>query len=58
MQKGKSGGFRLLYKLASEDKDDLSATLLYIYAKSGQSDVSSSFLETLNDDINELSDDQ
>jgi mRNA-degrading endonuclease RelE of RelBE toxin-antitoxin system len=55
MQKGKSGGFRLLYKL-STDEEDLKATLLYIYAKSDQTDVSTLFLETLSDDIDEYPD--
>ena len=49
MQKGKSGGFRLLYKL-SVDEEDVKATLLYIYAKSDQTDVSTLFLERLDDD--------
>jgi mRNA-degrading endonuclease RelE of RelBE toxin-antitoxin system len=58
MQEGKSGGFRLLYKLLTDNPDELSATLLYIYAKSDQSDVASSFLETLNDDIKSISEDE
>lgn len=54
MQRGKSGGFRLLYKLSTEEEtDDLSATLLYIYAKSDQENVSSTFLETLVGDLEE-----
>jgi hypothetical protein len=55
MQKGKSGGFRLLYKL-SADEEDLKATLLYIYAKTEQTDVSTLFLNALNDDVDEYPD--
>jgi mRNA-degrading endonuclease RelE of RelBE toxin-antitoxin system len=51
MQKGKSGGFRLLYKLISSDENEFRVVLLYIYAKTDQSDVPSAFLETLNDDM-------
>jgi mRNA-degrading endonuclease RelE of RelBE toxin-antitoxin system len=55
MQRGKSGGFRLLYKLSSDDEisaedEETVMTLLYLYAKVDQSDVSASFLEILNED--------
>lgn len=50
MQRGKSGGFRLLYKLINKE-DDLIAHLLYIYAKTDQEDVDSDLLEQLDDEI-------
>jgi mRNA-degrading endonuclease RelE of RelBE toxin-antitoxin system len=56
MQRGKSGGFRLLYKLSSDDEDvnseedEIVMTLLYIYTKVDQSDVAASFLEVLDED--------
>jgi mRNA-degrading endonuclease RelE of RelBE toxin-antitoxin system len=52
MQRGKSGGFRLLYKLFSND-DDLVAILLHIYAKTDQSDVPLLFLQALDDEVPE-----
>lgn len=52
MQRGKSGGFRLLYKLVTSE-DTLTATLLFIYAKSDQEDVSSSLLKTLSDEMDD-----
>ncbi len=53
MKRGKSGGFRLLYKLLAKEPDELQIVLLYMYAKSEQADVSSSFLETLTEDVPE-----
>jgi mRNA-degrading endonuclease RelE of RelBE toxin-antitoxin system len=54
MKKGKRGGFRILYKLSSEEEtDDLIATLLFIYSKTDQSDVTSAFLEALSEDVPE-----
>ena len=53
MQRGKSGGFRLLYKLRSHENEFTIAVLLYLYAKVDQSDVSVEFLATLDDDISE-----
>ena len=56
MQRGKSGGFRLLYKLSSDDDevsmevDDGTITLLFVYAKVDQSDVKASFLEILDEE--------
>jgi mRNA-degrading endonuclease RelE of RelBE toxin-antitoxin system len=56
MQRGKSGGFRLLYRLSSDDNvvdsedNEIVMTLLYLYAKVDQSDVAASFLEILNED--------
>ncbi|MEQ8674694.1 MAG: hypothetical protein RLP44_10230 [Aggregatilineales bacterium] len=54
MQRGKSGGFRLLYRLAdrSEDEDEIEITinLLFIYAKVDQKDVSQAFLQVLDED--------
>jgi hypothetical protein len=47
MEKGKRGGFRLLYKLSSDDPELVEANLLFLYVKVDQSDVSSAFLETL-----------
>jgi mRNA-degrading endonuclease RelE of RelBE toxin-antitoxin system len=51
MQRGKSGGFRLLYKLRFYENDLIVAVLLYLYAKVDQTDVSIEFLEVLDDDI-------
>ena len=51
MQRGKSGGFRLLYKLIPKEDEELRAVLLFIYAKADQPDVPSSFLETLSDEL-------
>ena len=53
MQRGKSGGFRLLYKLISGKESEINVVLLFIYAKTNQSDVSTALLEQLNDDIPE-----
>lgn len=53
MQRGKSGGFRLLYKLRFDENDLIIAVLLYLYAKVDQTDVSIEFLEVLDDDISE-----
>jgi mRNA-degrading endonuclease RelE of RelBE toxin-antitoxin system len=55
MKRGKSGGFRLLYKLLFDENEDntLSATILFIYAKTDQSDVSDTFLELLDEDMDE-----
>lgn len=39
MQRGKSGGFRLLYRLASDEADVYTAYLLFLYAKSDWEDV-------------------
>ncbi|HEX2620392.1 MAG TPA: hypothetical protein VHL11_09600 [Phototrophicaceae bacterium] len=52
MQRGKSGGFRLLYKLITKE-EDLIANLLFIYAKADQEDVSSDLLEQLSDEVDE-----
>jgi mRNA-degrading endonuclease RelE of RelBE toxin-antitoxin system len=52
MQRGKSGGFRLLYKLSLEG-DYLQAVLLFIYAKTDQENVSMAFLEALLNDLTE-----
>jgi mRNA-degrading endonuclease RelE of RelBE toxin-antitoxin system len=51
MKRGKSGGFRLLYKLIAKEDNEVRAVLLHIYAKSDQADVSSTFLETLESEI-------
>jgi mRNA-degrading endonuclease RelE of RelBE toxin-antitoxin system len=40
MQRGKSGGFRLLYKLEAADEGDFIAYLLFVYAKADQADIS------------------
>ena len=54
MRRGKSGGFRLLYKLSAEErKDDVIVYLLFIYAKSDQPDVTPAQLESLVDEIDE-----
>jgi mRNA-degrading endonuclease RelE of RelBE toxin-antitoxin system len=51
MQRGKSGGFRVLYKLSSEDaQDNLIATMLFVYTKVDQEDVSTELLELLNEE--------
>ncbi|MEM9954001.1 MAG: type II toxin-antitoxin system RelE/ParE family toxin [Chloroflexota bacterium] len=49
MKRGKSGGYRLLYKLINDD-EDLFAAVLFIYAKSDQETVSDSILELLDED--------
>lgn len=43
MKRGKRGGFRLLYKLSSDAGEIVSATLLFLYAKTDQNDVMTSF---------------
>jgi mRNA-degrading endonuclease RelE of RelBE toxin-antitoxin system len=54
MQRGKSGGFRLLYKLTErQEADELIATLLYLYAKTDQADLSTTFLEMLSQEISD-----
>jgi mRNA-degrading endonuclease RelE of RelBE toxin-antitoxin system len=53
MQRGKSGGFRLLYKLSSEEGDDITVYLLFIYAKSDQPDVTTAQLKSFIDDISD-----
>jgi len=40
----------LLYKLTDED-DSIFAVILFIYAKTNQSDVSSSLLELLDEEL-------
>ncbi len=52
MQRGKSGGFRLLYKLITDEKT-VYAVLLFIYAKTDQDDVPGTFLQTLSDELDE-----
>ena len=54
MQGGKSGGFRLLYKLSSESSEDVIVYLLYVYAKSDQEDVTSAQLKGLVDNLSDL----
>ena len=49
MKRGKSGGYRLLYKLL-DDEENISATILFIYAKTDQSDIASTFLGLLDED--------
>ena len=51
MQRGKSGGYRLLYFLSETQDQDLIAYLLFIYAKTDQEDVSLTQLEALIEDI-------
>ncbi len=51
MRRGKSGGFRLLYKLSAEDSQDVIVYLLFVYAKSDQEDVTSAELKGLVDDL-------
>lgn len=50
MQRGKSGGFRLLYKLIDENTT-LKAILLFLYAKVDREDVTLALLETLLSEI-------
>lgn len=57
MRRGKSGGFRLLYKLASDEADETIIYLLFIYAKSEQADVTRTQLEALIQDIDPKPDD-
>ena len=53
MKRGKSGGFRLLYKALLQDADHPELTLLFIYAKSDQNDVPLVFLRTLLADLSD-----
>ena len=47
MRRGKSGGFRLLYKLESAANEDFIAYILFVYTKIDQADVSLKELEDL-----------
>jgi len=49
IQKGKSGGYRLIYFLA--DQSDPALYFLLLYAKSDQSDVSIAELKSLLDEL-------
>lgn len=40
MQRGKSGGFRLLYKLGESADEDIMVYVLFVYAKVDQADIS------------------
>ena len=51
MRRGKSGGFRLLYKLSAEDSQDTIVYLLFVYAKSDQEDVTSAQLKGLVENL-------
>ena len=51
MLRGKSGGFRLLYKLIAKNSEDLRIVLLFIFSKTDQADIPSAFLETLDEDV-------
>ncbi len=51
MQRGKSGGFRLLYKLSTEDTEDVIVYLLFVYAKTDQADVTLTQLKSLVDEV-------
>ena len=53
MRHGKSGGYRLLYKLDSHSVDEVQIVMLFVYAKSDQSDVPPMFLETLSADMSD-----
>jgi len=54
MQRGKSDGFRLLYWLKSVGKSqDFTIYLLFIYAKTDRSDITSEELQVLIDDLPE-----
>ena len=53
MQRGKSGGFRLLYKLSVEEGENVTVYLLFMYAKSDQPDVTTAQLKTFIDDISD-----
>jgi mRNA-degrading endonuclease RelE of RelBE toxin-antitoxin system len=56
MQRGKSGGFRLLHKIQEENVEIPKVYLLFIYAKAAQEDVSLVELQSLIQDM--LSDDE
>ncbi|MBC7869340.1 MAG: type II toxin-antitoxin system RelE/ParE family toxin [Chitinophagaceae bacterium] len=47
MQRGKQGGFRLLYKLDTLESEQLVAYLLLIYAKTDREDITRKELEEL-----------
>lgn len=51
MQRGKSGGFRLLYKLVQKSESDYVAYLLFVYVKSQQANISAADLESFIEDI-------
>lgn len=52
MQRGKSGGFRLLYWLrAIGESQDFTIYLLLIYSKTDMSDITPEQLQTLIDDL-------
>lgn len=51
MQRGKSGGFRLLYRLSAESADNYTVYLLFLYAKSDQENVTMIELEALIRDL-------
>jgi mRNA-degrading endonuclease RelE of RelBE toxin-antitoxin system len=57
MQRGKSGGFRLLYKLENTMSEDTIAYLLFVYAKTDQTDVSlkelRELIQVLEEEIDE-----
>lgn len=56
MQRGKSGGFRLLYKLENSTGEDYLAYLLFVYAKADQADVSLKALQDLMQAVDEATD--
>jgi hypothetical protein len=52
MQRGKSGGFRLLYWLKTvESTQDFTIYLLFIYSKTDRSDITAEELKTLVEDL-------
>jgi mRNA-degrading endonuclease RelE of RelBE toxin-antitoxin system len=56
MQRGKSGGFRLLYKLENTTGEEYIAYLLLVYAKVDQADVSLKELRDLIQALDEETD--
>jgi mRNA-degrading endonuclease RelE of RelBE toxin-antitoxin system len=53
MQRGKSGGFRLLYKLEDRPDEVVMVYILFVYAKSDQVDISLRELQALIRDMNQ-----
>lgn len=51
LQRGKSGGYRVLYRLSETSDHDVIVYLLFIYAKTDQEDISLTQLEELTEDI-------
>ena len=55
LRRGKSGGFRLLYKVENADDADTIVYVLLVYAKTDQADVSLMQLQTLMQELSDIS---